>query len=340
MTILVTGAAGFIGYHLISALLEEKKNVIGVDDFNNYYDVKLKNARHQKLLDKARKFNSNFKILKKDISKESEIEEIFKIYNFQVVVNLAAQAGVRYSIEKPSAYIKSNINGFFNVLEGCRKNGIKNLVYASSSSVYGGNKKLPFVETDSVDHPVSLYAATKRSNELMAHTYSHLYNISATGLRFFTVYGPWGRPDMALFIFTKSIIEGKPIKIFNMGKMIRDFTYIDDVVSSLLLIINKPATLDKEFDFLKPNPATSWTNHRIFNIGNSSPINLEEYIYVLENNLQKKAIREYVEMQQGDVIATAADTNALMKWIKFKPTTTIEKGVSEFVKWYLDFYSD
>ena len=340
MTILVTGAAGFIGYHLISALLEEKKNVIGVDDFNNYYDVKLKNARHQKLLDKARKFNSNFKILKKDISKESEIEEIFKIYNFQVVVNLAAQAGVRYSIENPSAYIKSNINGFFNVLEGCRKNGIKNLVYASSSSVYGGNKKLPFVETDSVDHPVSLYAATKRSNELMAHTYSHLYNISATGLRFFTVYGPWGRPDMALFIFTKSIIEGKPIKIFNMGKMIRDFTYIDDVVSSLLLIINKPATLDKEFDFLKPNPATSWTNHRIFNIGNSSPINLEEYIYVLENNLQKKAIREYVEMQQGDVIATAADTNALMKWIKFKPTTTIEKGVSEFVKWYLDFYSD
>ena len=340
MTILVTGAAGFIGYHLISALLEEKKNVIGVDDFNNYYDVKLKNARHQKLLDKARKFNSNFKILKKDISKESEIEEIFKIYNFQVVVNLAAQAGVRYSIEKPSAYIKSNINGFFNVLEGCRKNGIKNLVYASSSSVYGGNKKLPFVETDSVDHPVSLYAATKRSNELMAHTYSHLYNISATGLRFFTVYGPWGRPDMALFIFTKSIIEGKPIKIFNMGKMIRDFTYIDDVVSSLLLIINKPATLDKEFDFLKPNPATSWTNHRIFNIGNSSPTNLEEYIYVLENNLQKKAIREYVEMQQGDVIATAADTNALMKWIKFKPTTTIEKGVSEFVKWYLDFYSD
>jgi len=339
MSILVTGAAGFIGFHLINKLLESNEDIIGIDNFNNYYDVNLKKARYEKLEEKANKFNSNFKMIEEDISNEKQINNIFKSYKFNSVVNLAAQAGVRYSIENPNAYIKSNIKGFANILEGCRHNKIKHLIYASSSSVYGGNKNMPFCETQGVNHPVSLYAATKKSNELMAHTYSHLYGLPSTGLRFFTVYGPWGRPDMALFIFTKSIIEGKPIKIFNMGKMIRDFTYIEDIVRSLILIIKKPATADSTFDPMKPNPSTSWAPHRIFNIGNSNPINLEEYINAIENKLGKKAIREYVEMQPGDVSATEANTNALKEWINFKPNTNVQEGVSEFVSWYINYYS-
>ena len=278
-------------------------------------------------------------MIEEDICNEREIKNIFESYKFETVVNLAAQAGVRYSIENPNAYIESNIKGFANILEGCRHNNVKHLVYASSSSVYGGNKNMPFSETQSVNHPLSLYAATKRSNELMAHTYSHLYGIPATGLRFFTVYGPWGRPDMALFVFTKSIFEGKPIKIFNMGKMIRDFTFINDIAKSLVLILKKPATIDLTFDHMEPNPSTSWAPHRIFNIGNSNPINLEIYINAIENKLGKKALREYVEMQPGDVSATEADTNALKKWINFKPNTNVQEGVSEFVSWYLNYYS-
>ena len=339
MTILVTGAAGFIGFHLVNKLLESHEDILGIDNFNNYYDVKLKKARYAKLLEKAKKFDSNFKMIEEDISNEKEINNIFQSYKVNSVVNLAAQAGVRYSIENPHAYIKSNIKGFANILEGCRNNKVKHLVYASSSSVYGGNKNMPFSENQSVNHPVSLYAATKKSNELMAHTYSHLYGFPSTGLRFFTVYGPWGRPDMALFIFTKSILEGKPIKIFNMGKMIRDFTYIEDIAKSLVLILNKPASADSNFNPMKPNPSTSWAPHRIFNIGNSKPINLEEYINAIENNLGKKAIREYVDMQPGDVSETEANTNALKEWINFKPNTNVQDGVSEFVSWYINYYS-
>ena len=339
MAILVTGAAGFIGFHLIEKLLESGEYIIGLDNFNNYYDVKLKRARHEKLHKKAKKLNSNFKMIEEDICNEKEVKNIFEKYKIKSVVNLAAQAGVRYSIENPSAYIDSNIKGFLNILEGCRHNQIKHLVYASSSSVYGGNKNMPFCETQSVNHPVSLYAATKKSNELMAHTYSHLYGVPCTGLRFFTVYGPWGRPDMALFVFTKSIIEGKPIKIFNMGKMIRDFTYVEDITKSLILILNKPATKDSSFDPMNPNPSTSWAPHRIFNIGNSKPIKLEEYINAIEIKLGKKAIKEYVEMQPGDVSATEADTNALKEWINFKPNTNVQEGVSEFVNWYINYYS-
>ena len=252
---------------------------------------------------------------------------------------MAAQAGVRYSIENPSAYVQSNLVGFCNIIEIAKKNNVDHFYYASSSSVYGGNKKLPFDELDNVDKPISLYAASKKSNELMAHTYSHLYGLSATGLRFFTVYGPWGRPDMALFIFTKSIIEGKPIKIFNMGNMKRDFTYIKDITESLVLILNKPATIDLNFDPMKPNPSTSWAPHRIFNIGNSNPINLEEYINVIEKKLGKKAVREYLEMQPGDVSSTQAETIALQEWINFKPNTNIETGVSKFIDWFNDFYA-
>tara|TARA_B100000886_G_scaffold340295_1_gene309017 strand:- start:3524 stop:4549 length:1026 start_codon:yes stop_codon:yes gene_type:complete len=339
MTVLITGAAGFIGYHLANKLLDNNECVVGIDNFNGYYDVQLKNERYKQLLDKARKTNHKFIMIKEDISNEDEIKKIFAEYKFQTVVNLAAQAGVRYSIENPAAYIQSNIKGFANILEACRHNNIKHLIYASSSSVYGGNEFMPFSEKHSVDHPVSLYAASKKSNELMAHTYSHLYGLPATGLRFFTVYGPWGRPDMALFIFTKSIIENKAIKLFNLGKMTRDFTYIDDITKSLVLLINKPAKKDESFDPLKPNPATSWAPHRIFNVGNSKPTSLEEYILAIENALQKKALREYVKMQPGDVPATSADTKALMEWINFKPSTNIQTGVSNFVNWYLEFYS-
>ena len=338
MTILVTGAAGFIGYHLVKKLIESNKRVIGLDNFNNYYDVELKESRHKKLLNIANQLNSDFEMIREDISNENEIKKIFGSYKFEYVVNLAAQAGVRNSIDNPSSYIDSNIKGFLNILEGCRNNPVKHLVYASSSSVYGGNSNRPFSESQSVDHPVSLYAASKKSNELMAHAYSHLYNISSTGLRFFTVYGPWGRPDMAYFSFTKSIIDGKPIKLFNRGNMIRDFTYIDDISKSLILLLYKPALKDNSFNTKNPNPNSSWAPHRIFNIGNSKPINLEEFIYAIENKLEKKAIKEYVGMQPGDVVATESDTQSLYNWINFKPSTNIKTGVSEFVDWYKEYY--
>ena len=340
MTILVTGAAGFIGYHLIDSLLNTNQTIVGLDNFNNYYDIKLKIARYEKLEKKSSKLKRNFVMIKDDICNESLVKKLFESYEFESVVNLAAQAGVRYSVENPFVYIDSNIKGFLNILEACRTYEIKHLVYASSSSVYGGNKKMPFSEGDSVDHPVSLYAVTKKSNELMAHTYSHLYGLRATGLRLFTVYGPWGRPDMALFVFTKSIIEGKPIQLFNMGKMVRDFTYIDDIIKALMCIIKKPAEEDPLFDTLKPNPATSWAPHRIFNLGNSNPISLERYINAIEKALQKKAIKEYVEMHPGDVTETSADSNAIIDWINFKPNTDIQTGVSSFVNWYLKFYSN
>ena len=339
MTILVTGTAGFIGFHLSKKLLELKKKVIGIDNLNSYYSKKLKHER-LKLLKKTEQANdqSSFEFFEKDIEDKQEIDKIFKKYKPDIVINLAAQAGVRYSIENPTAYVHSNLFGFINILEGCRNYPVKNLIYASSSSVYGGNTNLPFSENQSVDHPISLYAATKKSNEVMAHTYSHLYEIPTTGLRFFTVYGPWGRPDMALFTFTKLILEDKPIKVFNNGEMIRDFTYIDDVVESLIRLIKKPATKNPSFNKLEPDPATSWAKYRIFNVGNSNPVSLMEYIFAIEKNLGKKAKKEFLPLQPGDVPITSCDNSRLEEWISFKPKTTIEEGVNKFVSWYKKFY--
>ena len=338
MKVLITGVAGFIGFHLAKSLLENKFTVIGIDNLNSYYDINLKKERKRILQQKSELLNVPFHFYEKSIENKEDLEYIFKKHHPKKVVNLAAQAGVRYSISNPEVYIQSNLVGFGNILECCKNFQIVNLLYASSSSVYGGNKNLPFSETQSVNHPVSLYAATKKANELMAHTYSSLYNLPATGLRFFTVYGPWGRPDMALFLFTKSIIEGRPIKIFNNGNMTRDFTFIDDIIKSMMLLLEKPAEKDINFDYLNPNPATSWAPHRIFNIGNSSPTRLMDYIKEIERCLKKEAIKEFIEMQPGDVKDTASNTDLLNKWIGFKPSTTISEGVSKFVDWYLDFY--
>jgi UDP-glucuronate 4-epimerase len=333
MKILVTGCAGFIGMHVSIKLLERGDQVIGIDNINSYYDVELKNARLQKL-----KRYENFNFFKVDIENASEINKIFKDESPQKVIHLAAQAGVRYSLVNPSAYINSNIQGFLNILENCRNKKIKHLCYASSSSVYGGNQKLPFSEHDNIDHPVSLYASTKKSNELMAHTYSHLFNIPTTGLRFFTVYGPWGRPDMALFLFTKAIIEGKPINIFNNGNMIRDFTYIDDISEGVVKVNDKPATPSLEFDPLHPDPSTSNAPYRVFNIGNNDPKELMSYIGEIESVLGIKAQKKYMPMQKGDVPVTCSDTSELFKWIGFKPSTSIEYGVKKFIGWYKEFY--
>ncbi len=338
MKVLITGVAGFIGFHLAKSLLENKFTVIGIDNLNSYYDINLKKERKRILQEKSKLLNVPFHFYEKSIENKEDLEYIFKKHHPKKVVNLAAQAGVRYSISNPEVYIQSNLVGFGNILECCKNFQILNLLYASSSSVYGGNKNLPFSENQSVNHPVSLYAATKKANELMAHTYSSLYNLPATGLRFFTVYGPWGRPDMALFLFTKSIIEGRPIKIFNKGNMTRDFTFIDDIIKSMMLLLEKPAAKDINFDYLNPNPSTSWAPHRIFNIGNSSPTRLMDYIKEIERCLKKEAIKEFIEMQPGDVKDTASNTDALNKWIGFKPSTTISEGVSKFVDWYLDFY--
>ena len=346
--ILVTGTAGFIGFHIAKALLDLDIPVIGIDNINSYYDPVLKKARLNKLYEKSSIKSIPFENHQVDISNlqdlmdifngDSSSTEYFKNNSPTEVVNLAAQAGVRYSIDNPSAYIKSNINGFLNILECSKKFKIKHLIYASSSSVYGGNTKLPFKEDDSVDHPVSIYAASKKANELMAHSYSHLYNLPSTGLRFFTVYGPWGRPDMALFLFTKAIIEGKPIKVFNNGEMIRDFTYIDDIIKSMVSIIDKVPSPNKNFNTKKPVPNASWAPFRVFNIGNSTPIKLMTYIDALENEIGKKAEKIMMPMQLGDVKATIADTSSLKNWINFKPNTSIEKGIHEFVKWYRFFY--
>ncbi|MGQ3889988.1 NAD-dependent epimerase [Legionella sp. CNM-1927-20] len=333
MRILLTGCAGFIGMHTALRFLLDGEEVIGVDNLNNYYDVNLKKARLNQL-----NSSPDFKFYELDVSDKQSIKELFITEKPQKVVHLAAQAGVRYSLINPHSYIDSNIQGFMNILEGCRYNNVQHLVYASSSSVYGSNTSLPFDESQNIDHPISLYAATKKANELMAHTYSHLYNLSTTGLRFFTVYGPWGRPDMALFKFTQAILANKPIDIYNHGKMVRDFTYIDDIVEGVIRITRKPATAHINFDAANPNPAISNAPYRVFNIGNNHPVPLISYISALEEALGIQAQKNYLPMQLGDVPATASNTEALNQWIDFKPDTPISKGIKNFVDWYKSYY--
>ena len=335
-TVLVTGAAGFIGAALSQRLLRQGDRVIGLDNLNDYYDVKLKEARVLQIEAIASKGAWRFERIA--LEDGNALMELFAAENPTVVVNLAAQAGVRYSLENPALYIQSNLVGFGHLLEGCRHHGISNLVYASSSSVYGGNRNLPFHEQQPVNHPVSLYAASKKANELMAHTYSHLYGLPATGLRFFTVYGPWGRPDMAPMLFARAILDGEPIKVFNHGKMRRDFTYIDDIVEGVARCCDKPATSNSDFDPLQPDPATAAAPHRVFNIGNSQPTELLHFIEVMEEALGRKSIKNFQPMQPGDVVATAADIQALEDWIGFAPSTSIELGISRFAKWFRDFY--
>ena len=333
MHVLVTGAAGFIGFHLSLRLLEKGHSVVGVDNLNDYYDGSLKQCR----LEILRGF-ANFTFSLTDLADDLSMENLFSKQSFSHVVHLAAQAGVRYSIEHPRAYGKSNLNGFLNVLEGCRESKVDHLIYASSSSVYGLNTKMPFSEQDPVDHPVSLYGATKKSNELMAHAYSHLYGLPCTGLRFFTVYGPWGRPDMALFLFTKAILEGRPIKVFNNGRMERDFTYIDDIVEGVLRVM--PHIPEKKFEAeaFPLSPAESPAPWRIYNIGNNKPVRLDHFISVLEESLGKKAIRDNLPMQPGDVYATYADISSLNQAVGFTPTMPIEEGIPKFVSWYREYY--
>ncbi len=336
--ILVTGAAGFIGFHLCKKLLENKEDIIGLDNMNKYYELDLKKARLLEL-DKATENNKErWKFIEGDIIDKKLINNIFENYNPKIVVHLAAQAGVRFSITNPETYLKSNLEGFMNIVEACRNKKISNLIYASSSSVYGGNTKIPFSEKDAVSHPVSLYAATKRSNELIAHAYSHLYKIPTTGLRFFTVYGPWGRPDMAPMIFTKSIFSREPIEIFNNGNMMRDFTYIDDAVNATIKLIEKPAYADKTFDKECPNPSSSWAPYRIFNIGNQESIPLMNFIELLEKEIGIKAIKTFKEFQLGDVQSTSASTELLNNWTGLKPYTSINKGIRNFIEWYKSYY--
>ena len=336
--IIVTGASGFIGYHLCKKLIEEKYKVIGIDNLNNYYSKKLKLDRLAQLKNSVKNNRDQWRFYNGSIEDKKFLNNIFEIHKPEIVFNLAAQAGVRYSLINPNAYIQSNILGFLNILECSRTFATKNLIYGSSSSVYGGNIKTPFSEDDPVNHPVSIYASTKRSNELMAHTYSHLYNLPCIGLRFFTVYGPWGRPDMAPMIFTKSIIDSKPIKIFNHGNMFRDFTYIDDVVEVLVKLIHKPAKPDPLFNRNSPNPSTSWAPHRVFNVGNSQPINLLEFISKLEDEIGIKAIKEFVDMQPGDVQTTSSNNFKINEWVEFKPNTNLSFGIKKFVKWYRDYF--
>jgi len=338
MTILVTGSAGFIGAAVCERLLARGEHVIGVDNLNTYYDPALKQARLQLLQAAASGSPSSWLFHQLDIADCSAIAELFAAVRPRGVIHLAAQAGVRYSLENPVAYIQSNLVGFGHILEGCRHHGVEHLVYASSSSVYGGNTNLPFTEHQSVNHPVSLYAATKKANELMAHTYCHLYGLPATGLRFFTVYGPWGRPDMAPMLFAKAILAGEPIRVFNQGRMRRDFTYIDDIVTGVIACVDKPATPNPAFDAFAPDPATSWAPHRVFNIGNAHPEQLLHFIALLEQALGRKAIQQLEPMQPGDVEATAADTSALEAWVGFRPSTPLELGIERFAGWYRSFY--
>ncbi len=348
MKVLVTGIAGFIGFHLSRKLSQIGHHVIGVDNLNNYYDVKLKLDRLKELgfvdspiLDNqimiSQKFE-NLEFMKIDIGNKESTDHLFNKYSFDAVINLAAQAGVRYSLSNPQAYIDSNIIGFANILESCKNHSVKNLVYASSSSVYGMNGTIPFHTSQSVDHPISLYAASKKSNELMAHVYSHLFDIQTTGLRFFTVYGPWGRPDMASFIFTRAILEGKSIQVFNNGEMMRDFTYIDDIISGIIQVLNNPAKSNEKWDNTKPDPASSSAPYRVFNIGNSKPIMLLEFISLIEKKLQKKAIIELMPMQPGDVQSTYADITTLKEHFDYHPKTEVEEGIGNFVDWYLSYY--
>jgi UDP-glucuronate 4-epimerase len=330
---LVTGAAGFIGSTLSIKLLERGDEVVGIDNLNDYYDVNLKLAR----LERLKKYQQ-FKFIKVDIADRVAIEALFKAEKFDRVMHLAAQAGVRYSLTNPHAYIDANIVGFTNILEGCRHNEVEHLVYASSSSVYGANTNMPFSIHDNVDHPVSLYAASKKANELMAHTYSHLYRLPTSGLRFFTVYGPWGRPDMSLFMFTQNILEGKPIDVFNFGNHRRDFTYIDDIVEGVVRVIDQPATSNPNWQGDNPDPGTSLAPYRVYNIGNNNPVHLLTFIETLENCLGKKAIKNLLPLQLGDVPDTYADVSDLVNDFNYKPATLLVDGVSKFVAWYKDFY--
>ena len=332
--IMVTGNAGFIGYHLAERLLARGDEVVGVDNLNDYYSVELKRARLARLQD-----HTNFTFHRLDLADGPAMEALFAEANVSTVVNLAAQAGVRYSLVNPKAYIDSNIVGFGNVLEGCRHNGVEHLVYASSSSVYGANTKVPFSVHDNVDHPLSLYAASKKANELMAHTYANLYDLPVTGLRFFTVYGPWGRPDMALFIFTKAILEGRPIDVFNFGDMSRDFTYIDDIVEGLVRVVDRPAPANPEWDGANPDPGTSFAPYRLYNIGNNDPVELNRLIELLEEGLGMEAKRNLMPLQPGDVPATYADVSDLADDLGFHPGTPLEEGVRRFLAWYQEFYA-
>jgi UDP-glucuronate 4-epimerase len=333
--ILVTGAAGFIGAAVVEQLLQRGEQVVGIDNLNSYYNPALKQARLERL-QQLPGAGVQFHFAPMDVENGLAMAELFSSHRPRAVVHLAAQAGVRYSLENPAAYIQSNLVGFGHILEGCRHHGVEHLVYASSSSVYGGNRAMPFSEQHAVNHPVSLYAATKKANELMAHTYSHLYGLPATGLRFFTVYGPWGRPDMAPMLFARAILAGEPIRVFNHGRMQRDFTYIDDIVQGVIRCLDQPATADPLFDPLQPNPATAAVPHRVFNIGNAQPTELLRFIEVLEQSLGREAIQDLQPMQPGDVVATAADTSALEAWVGFRPSTSIEEGVEAFARWYLD----
>jgi len=346
MKILVTGSAGFIGFHLSKLLLERGDEVVGIDNINDYYDVNLKYARLDQLgisnpKDNKRIDSSTYEkhtFIKMNLADTEAMNILFEEEKFDVVCNLAAQAGVRYSLENPHAYIKSNVVGFMNILEGCRHNNVKNLCYASSSSVYGMNTSQPFKTSDHTDHQVSIYAATKKSNEMMAHTYAHLYGIQATGLRFFTVYGPWGRPDMAPMLFTDAILNDRAIKVFNHGKMSRDFTYIDDIVDGIVKIIDNPAKPTKDFDTSHPNPSRSLAPYRIYNIGNNAPLSLMTFIETIEDALEKKSEKNFMDMQDGDVVSTFADVSDLINDFGYKPDTPLAQGVGEFVKWYKDFY--
>lgn len=332
--VLVTGAAGFIGSYVSHRLLADGADVVGIDNLNDYYDPSLKEARLDRLTPHER-----FTFLKIDLADRPAMEQLFTDHTFDVVINLAAQAGVRYSIKNPHAYIDSNIVGFMNVLEGCRHNNVKHLVYASSSSVYGANTTTPFSVHHSVDHPVSLYAATKKANELMAHTYSSLHGLPTTGLRFFTVYGPWGRPDMAYFSFTKAILEGKPIDVYNNGLMQRDFTYIDDIVEGVVRVADRIPQPNEQWCRETPDPGTSYAPYKIYNIGNNKPVELIRFIEVLEECLGKKAVKNFMAMQPGDVLATCADVDDLMADVGFRPGTSIEEGIGKFVEWFLGFES-
>ena len=351
MKILVTGSAGFIGYHLVNKLLEDENNeIIGLDNINDYYDLRIKYGRleengifiqdihYNELL--ISKTKPNYSFIKLDLTEQAKLKTLFSKHKFDVVVNLAAQAGVRYSITNPDAYLQSNIIGFYNILEACRHYKIKHLVFASSSSVYGWNEKLPFSTSDNVDHPISLYAASKKSNELLAHSYSALYDIPTTGLRFFTVYGPWGRPDMALFLFAKNIIEGKPIDVYNHGKMIRDFTYVDDIVEGIVRVIDKPAKSNKNWSGLTPDPGSSKAPYKIYNIGNDDPVQLLDFIEAIEQKLNKPAIKNMLPLQIGDVPASHANVTDLIADMGYKPETPILLGINRFIDWYLEFYGD
>lgn len=333
MKILITGMAGFIGSHLAKKLSKSKHEIIGIDNINDYYSTKLKEDRLTYLLENK---NKNYQV---NLEDTDAVLQIFKDEKPDVVINLAAQAGVRYSLENPYTYITSNINGFVNILEGCRHYNVKNLIYASSSSVYGANTSKPFATTDNIDHPLSLYAATKKSNELMAHTYSHLYDLPTTGLRFFTVYGPWGRPDMALFKFTKAIVNDEPIDVYNHGNMMRDFTYVDDIVEAISRLVKKPAQPNPEWSGDNPDPSSSYAPYKVFNIGNNAPVRLMEFVEAIENKVGKTAKKNFMDLQPGDVPETYANVEDLFNNIKFKPQTNIQDGVNNFVDWYLDYYN-